>query len=169
MWASKHAHPTARTSKPCWALGTGASVARMYRPRTIRFLRRENVGDWRLKVYGIGTHAPDARPEFVAASVDAARQALPEGGGAGFVIAHDAATAGLSLVYWWANENEIHARFFASPLDDPSAIAPYDGTGLGCVWEMEVLNFERCAWLEDVLKNNDIDAYLSREAPDTEI
>jgi hypothetical protein len=141
----------------------------VYRPRSIRFVRREDLGDWRLKVYGIGTHAPDARPEFVDATLDAAREALPGGGGAGFVIAHDANAAGLALVYWWDNENEIHGRFFASPLDDPAALAPNDGTGLACVWEMEVLDFERRAWLEDVLKNGDVDEYLSRSAPDTAI
>jgi hypothetical protein len=141
----------------------------VYRARSIRFIRRETLGDWEMKVYGIGTHAADARPEFVAATLDAAREALPDGGGAGFVIAHDAASAGLSLVYWWANENEIHGRFFASPLEDPSAYVPYDGTGLSCVWEMEVMDFERRAWLEDVLKRGDVDAYLARRAPDKEI
>jgi hypothetical protein len=141
----------------------------MYRPRSIRYIGREDVDCWRLKVYGIGTHAPDARPEFVAATLEAARDALPEGGGAGFVIAHDAKTAGLGLVYWWANENEIHGRFFASPLDDPTALVPNDGTGVGCVWELEILDFERRAWLEDVLKNGDLEAYLSRRAPETEL
>jgi len=111
----------------------------VYQTRSIRFIGREDLGDWRLKVYGIGTHAPDARPEFVAATLEAARTVLPEGGGAGFVIAHDAKTAGLGLVYWWTNENEIHGRFFASPLDEPAALVPNDGTGLACVWEMEVL------------------------------
>jgi hypothetical protein len=141
----------------------------VYQTRSIRFIRREDLGDWRLKVYGIGTHAPDARPEFVEAALGAARTVLPEGGGAGFVIAHDAKTAGLALIYWWTNENEIHGRFFASPLDDPAALVPNDGTGLACVWEMEVLDFERRAWLEDVLKNNDLDAYLAKRAPDTDI
>jgi hypothetical protein len=141
----------------------------VHQTRSIRFIRREDLGDWRLKVYGIGTHAPDARPEFVAATLDAARTALPEGGGAGFVIAHDARTAGLGLVYWWANDNEIHGRFFASPLDDPAALVPNDGTGVGCVWELEILDFERRAWLEDVLKNDDLDAYLAKRAPDTDI
>jgi hypothetical protein len=140
----------------------------VYRPRSIRFIRREDLGNWRLKVYGIGTHAPDARPEFVEATLEAARSVLPTDGGAGFVIAHDAKAAGLALVYWWDNENEIHGRFFASPLDDPAALVPNDGTGLACVWELEVLDFERRAWLEDVLKNDDLDAYLSRRAPDTE-
>ena len=133
----------------------------MHEPRTIRFIRRQDLGDWRLKVYGIGTHAPDARPEFVDATVEAARGALPDGGGAGFVIAHDAKSAGLGLVYWWANENEIHGRFFASPLDDPDAMEEHNGTGLACVWELEVLDFERRAWLEHVLKGGDTDAYFA--------
>ena len=141
----------------------------MYRPRSIRFIGREQLDGWQLKVYGIGTHAPDARPALVAATLDAARVALPAGGGAGFVIAHDAMTTGLSLVYWWANENEIHGRFFASPLDDPNAYVSYDSTGLSCVWEMEIMDFERRAWLADVLKNDDLDGYLARRAPDTEL
>jgi hypothetical protein len=134
----------------------------VYQTRSIRFIRREDLGDWRLKVYGIGTHAPDARPEFVAATLDAAREALPEGGGTGFVIAHDAKTAGLGLVYWWANENELHADFFVAPLDAPDQLGAYESTGITCVWELEVIDFERRAWLQDVLIEGDPDAYLSR-------
>lgn len=141
----------------------------MHQTRSIRFIRREDVDGWRLKVYGIGTHAPDARPEFVDATLRVARETLPDGGGAGFVIAHDAKSAGLGLVYWWAGENEIHGRFFAAPLDDPTALVPNDGTGLACVWELEIIDFERRAWLEDVLKNDDVDAYLERRAPDAEV
>jgi hypothetical protein len=141
----------------------------VHRTRSIRFIRREDLGDWRLKVYGIGTHAADARPEFVEATLEVARNVLPEGGGAGFVVAHDARTAGLGLVYWWANGNEIHGRFFASPLDEPASLEPNDGTGLACVWELEVIDFERRAWLEDVLKNDDLDAYLARRMPDAEV
>src|SRR5262245_51327482 len=141
----------------------------MHEPRTVRFIRREDLGDWRVKVYGIGTHAPDARPEFVDATVDAARDALPDGGGVGFLIAHDAASAGLGLVYWWANENEIHSRFFASPIDAPAELEPIDGTGLACVWELEVIDFERRAWLEDVLKGGNVEAYLTRTAPEAEL
>jgi hypothetical protein len=144
-------------------------VITVYRPRTVKFIRREQLDGWRLKVYGIGTHAADARPAFVDATLEAARGALPDGGGTGFVIAHDAAGAGLGLVYWWANENEIHGRFFHSPLDDPSRVTPIAGTGLACVWEMEVLDFERRAWLEHVLKNDDLDAYLEQRAPDVEL
>ena len=153
----------------CSAVAAPDSLRRIYRPRSIRFIGREDLGDWRLKIYGIGTHAPDARPEFVAATLHAAREALPEGGGAGFLIAHDAQTAGLGLVYWWANENEIHARFYASPLDDPAALTPYSGDGMSCVWELEVIDFERRAYLDDVLKNDDVEGYLERSLQPVEV
>jgi hypothetical protein len=34
---------------------------------------------------------------------------------------------------------------------------------------MEIMDFERRAWLADVLKNDDLDGYLARRAPDTEL
>ena len=43
-------------------------------------------------------------------------------------------------------------RAYASPQDDPGALAASDGSGMACVWELEVIDFERRAWLEDVLK-----------------
>ena len=141
----------------------------MHQPRSIRFIRREDLDGWRLKVYGIGTHAPDARDELVDATVGAAHEVLPDGGGDAFVIAHDAKGGCLALVYWWANENEIHHAFFASPLEDPGTLARWDGTGMSCVWEMEVIDFERRAYLEHVLKRADRDAYLAAQLPDTEL
>ena len=86
-----------------------------------------------------------------------------------FTSAGAAVTAGLGLVYWWANENEIHQRVFAAPLDDPGALEPADGTGMACVWELEVIDFERRAWLEDVLKGGDAERYLERSLDPVEL
>ena len=61
-----------------------------------------------------------------------------------------------------ANENEVHARYYASPLDDAGRLEQYTGAGMSCVWELEVIDFERRAWLEDVLKGDDVEAYLTR-------
>ena len=126
-----------------------------YEPRRVSFLGREG----RLKHYGIAFEGDAPRPELVAATRRAAEQAVPAGA-YGFTIAHDAATAGLAIVYWWANENEIHKHVFAAPLDDPGALEPADGTAMACVWELEVIEFERRAWLEDVLKDGDTARYL---------
>jgi len=125
-------------------------------PRTISFLGL----DGRLKHYGIALHDRAARPALVDATARAAR-AVVHDGAFGFTIAHDAAAAALGLVYWWANENEIHHRVFAAPLDDPGALEPADGTGLACVWELEVIDFERRAWLEHVLLGEDPEAYMN--------
>jgi hypothetical protein len=128
-----------------------------YEPRRVSFLGR----DGRLKHYGIAYEGDAPRLELAAATRRAAGQAVPEGA-YGFTIAHDAKFAGLALVYWWANENEIHCRAFASPIDDPGALEPHEGTGLACVWELEVIDFERRAWLEEVLKGDDTEGYLKR-------
>ena len=124
-----------------------------YEPRRIAFLGREG----RVKHYGIG----DPRPALAEATRHVATGAIPAGA-AGFTIAHDAATAALAIVYWWANENEIHARYYGAPKEVPGALVPVEDTGMACVWELEVIDFERRAWLRDVLEDGDLDAYLAR-------
>ena len=135
-----------------------------YEPRSISLLDREGL----LKHYGIARHDRVPRPALVAAARRVAREVVPDGA-SGFTITHDAATAGLALVYWWANENELHQRMFASPLDDPGGLEPADGTAMACVWELEVIDFERRAWLEDVLKRNDMRRYLERALDELEL
>lgn len=132
-----------------------------YQPRSISLLER----DGRLKHYGIALHDRVLRPALAAATRRVAHEVVPDGA-FGFTIAHDAASAGLGIVYWWANENEIHQRVFASPLDDPGALQPADGSGMACVWELEVIDFERRAWLEEVLKRGDVRRYSERALED---
>ena len=128
-----------------------------YQPRSISLLER----DGRLKHYGIALHDRVPRPALAAATRRVAHEVVPDGA-FGFTIAHDAASAGLGIVYWWANENEIHQRVFASPLDDPGALQPADSSGMACVWELEVIDFERRAWLDEVLKRGDARRYSER-------
>jgi hypothetical protein len=120
-----------------------------HEPRNIAFLGR----DGQTKHYGIGD--PDS--VHAAAARGLARPDAP-----GFTIAHRGVSAALSIVYWWANENELHADFFVAPLDAPDQLGAYESTGITCVWELEVIDFERRAWLQDVLIEGDPDAYLSR-------
>jgi hypothetical protein len=131
-----------------------------YEPRRISFLGREG----RIKHYGIARPLP----ALVAATHEAAQRTIPEGA-LGFTIAHDATTAGLGIVYWWANENEIHQRVFAAPQDDPGALEPADGTGMACVWELEVIDFERRAWHGDVLRAGDTELYMARVLDEVEL
>jgi len=149
----------------------GALSARPYRPRHLRFIRRQDLGDWRIKVYGIAMFGRTTRSELVEAAVSQAAKTLPQPAvsddrpGIGFVIAHDAASVCFGLIYWWQSANELHQRVFVSPLAEPGNFRRYENPGAGCVWELGIIDFERRAWLEDVLANPegpDIDRYLSR-------
>jgi len=135
-----------------------------HRTRRISFLERTG----QLKHYGVATHGDAPSAALAAATRRRGRDVVPDGA-FGFTIAHDAATTGLGLVYWWANDNELHHRTFSASLDDPGALTPADGTGLACVWELEVIDFERRAWLEDVLVAADPERYLERRLETVEL
>lgn len=153
------------------AQGMEMLAQRPYRPRHLRFIRRQDIGDWRMKVYAISLLGQTARPELVEATMGIARQVLPkdatanERTGIGFVVVHDALTASIGIVYWWASVNELHQRMFVGPKHDPKQMAKLAEPGAGCVYELGIVDFERRAWLEDVLANPagpDLDLYLSR-------
>ena len=142
-----------------------------YRPRPVRFIRLEQRGDWRLKLYGIATPGRAPRPELVAAAMDLAPVALPQPAmsddryGVGVVLVHDSATLAIAIFYWWQSANELHQRVYTAPLDDPRALTKLANPAAGCVWELSVVDFERRAWMEDVLANPngpDVGRYLAR-------
>lgn len=159
-------------SEPFSAPGLAALAGRPYRPRSLRFIRRQDIGDWRMKVYGIAARLGEpARPALVEATVDLACRVLPtpalgeETTGIGFVIAHDAMAASIGIVYWWQSVNELHQRSFIGPLEEPEQMQRIVHPGAGCVYELGIVDFERRAWLADVLANPagpDLDLYLDR-------
>jgi hypothetical protein len=162
---------TARQSRspaPSAALG----IPQPYRPRPLRFIRYAQLGDWRVKFYGIATQGHTPRAALVEATVARAAEVLPQPPladgrfGVGFVIAHDSATVSIGLIYWWDGFNELHQRAYTGPLDEPRALAPLKHPAAGCVWELGIIDFERRAWLEDVLANPggpDIERYMQRQ------
>jgi len=152
-------------------------LAGPHRTRPIRFVRPERFGDWRLKLYTIATHGEAARPAFVDETIRRVPEVFPtpaladQRHGVGFLIAHDARTASIALYYWWQSFNELHQRVFVGPKHDPRAMTQLANQSAGCVWELEVIDFERRAWLADVLANPagpDVERYLSRRL-DTEV
>jgi len=139
--------------------------------RPIRFVRCEQIGDWRIKLYTIATHGEVAHPELVDQMLRRAPAIFPQPAhgdsrhGIGFLIAHDAMTASFALYSWWQAFNELHQRVYVGPKGDARATPQLASEIAGCVWELEVIDFERRAWLTDVLANPagpDVDLYLSR-------
>jgi hypothetical protein len=142
-----------------------------YVPRPARFITLHSVDDWRLKVYGLSMPGSSARPELVQAALKRADRVLPrpavtgERYGVGFVIAHDAMTTSFALIYWWQSGNELHQRCFAAPRQDPGAQAKLVDPGAGCVFELGIIDFERRAWIDDIIGDPhgpDLTRYLSR-------
>ncbi len=154
------------------AAGSLPGSIAFYRPRPARFIRLERLGDWRVKIYGIATPGCTPRPQLIEATIARAAAALPNEAnasgrmGVGFAIAHDAATASIGLVYWWEAANELHQRVFVGPREDPNAMQKLADPAAGCVWELGIIDFERRAWIGDVLANPsgpDLERYLGRK------
>lgn len=143
-----------------------APLAHAYHQRRGAFVSDERFGDWRLKLYGLAAPDRGVRPELLDATRRFAQHSLPPVDdahyGAAFAIAHDA-TFPIALIYWWQDENELHSRIYAGESLDRMEPAP--ATALGCVWELGIIEFERRAWIADVIGNAagpDLDTYLER-------
>ena len=141
-------------------------LAHAYHQRRGGLVSDERFGDWRLKLYGLAAPEQGVRPELIDGTRTLAGQTLAavEGDhhGAAFAIAHDARFP-IALVYWWQDVNELRSRIHAG--DDPGALEPLDPTAFGCVWELGIVEFERRAWIADVIGNPDgpdLDRYMSR-------
>ncbi len=142
-----------------------------YAPRNCRFLDIWQFGDWRLKAYGISCGDVPLMPELLAAARQLAAEKLAEITAAGdhyhvgFVGVHQGKTAHFIFVDWWAQENELHHHVYVAPLDQPTAFRYTTPSGLiACVWDMQLMAFERDAWVGTVLRGGlpCIEDYLQR-------
>ncbi|MEO0619121.1 MAG: hypothetical protein AAFZ01_07550 [Pseudomonadota bacterium] len=146
--------------------------------REIRCLEIGKSSGWRLKRYAI--IAPGR--EFDAGVADAAFQSamglLPDAGclsdehanhGIGFQIVHFADVAVVSPVFFWqwgsvlANTIQLRAAW-----DTPTQFATGVSGVIGCVWELEIVNFEVHAWRDSLLAANlqddPVERYLNAQA-----
>jgi hypothetical protein len=143
-----------------------------YEPRLVRSHGVWTEGEWRVKAYTI---AHGARAAADPATLDAVRRLAFAGiaahadgfehHAAGFAIFHMGADGDYLLTFWWHGENMLAARIHIGSREKIAAMEDRTATGLmPCVWEMEVIGFERDAWVECVLTpgGGGVDAYLSR-------
>ena len=151
-------------------------VTETYKAREIRFLEFWESDSWRVKVYGItypGRAMPDAEMMETAKVIALNRLsklALDEHHGVAFAIIHMARGADFVLLDWWTWENVLQQAVFTGPPGKPGQLTDITSSGfLGCVWELHVVNFERLAWIQHVLKKSDsrsaevqLDEYLTQ-------
>ena len=141
-----------------------------YIPRQVRPLGLHQVGEWRVKLHGLyATGDTTADPSAWEGALRAAAEALPkpatEGGryGVGFVIVHRGTSAYWYVVGWWAYSCRLSIASYSARISDPADIARCPTRQAGCVWELAVIDHERRAWTQSVMRSGhgpDIDAYL---------
>jgi hypothetical protein len=146
-----------------------------FRPRPVRFLEVFECGPWRIKLYGLTAEHTRLLPELITAAKEVFRTALPatleacDGYGVGFAGVHCGADSNFVFLDWWANENELHHLVFTSSLDRPLDLRPGQDGLSACVFDLQVIWFERNTWIEKVLANPtgpDLDAYLQKRLSD---
>jgi hypothetical protein len=159
--ATRNQHGARATSEEAepmadeWTLG--------HEPRRIAPAAPWLIGDWRLKVYGVcglGRPLPEstlkAARRIAEANLPTPARAAQRYG-LGFVICHEARAFDTITLDWWECVNELrHLVFRAAPGEH--AYTNITATGeAACVWELQVIAYERDAWLDCVLRGSKMD------------
>ena len=153
----------------------GVTLREPYRPRPVHFLELWEVSGWRLKLYGLSYEHEKPEPNLLAAAKEVIQQHLPspraDGAyGVGYVGVNQGRDRNYVFMDWWANETELHHYLYISSDQAPLKLEDATGTGiLASVWGLQLIWFERNAWLEKVLTNPrgpDVEAYLIRRLAD---
>jgi hypothetical protein len=127
-----------------------------YAPRAIQFLGMREPNSWRLKFYSIAYGSEPIDWSLFAPGIAMAEEALPNPAeypgrrGLGFLIAHRGRTADYVVLGWWDQENELPLRVFVMP---PGRVhwRPAQGSESICVWDLEVIAFERDCFVATML------------------
>ena len=131
-----------------------------YRPRHIKFKELLALEDWFIKVYSITKHDRQINPEFY----DIVKRELPhwlqltnsfnsQHQNIGFLILHAGTEGIFSLINWWVGDNMLNTHIFKTDYNTMGTFEKISGDGLApCIWELEVINHERIAWTDHILK-----------------
>jgi hypothetical protein len=139
------------------------STFQKYRSRLVEFNQLASVDGWAIKVYSI-THRSSFQsddvlenavrqlPEWLA---EAARLNLPTYYTA-FLIVHEGRDGVWTLINWWIGGEMLQSETFFTSYDQPDnfSVVLKDGF-MACVWELEVIGYEREMWIEHVLKKSE--------------
>lgn len=131
-----------------------------YRPRKIQYSECYHLGAWTVKIYTIAKE-----DHYMAqAHYETAKQQLPvwlalkngfndDHHHCAFLIVHQGKEGVFAIVNWWVDEEMLNTHVFLSDIKEPANFQRISGGGLApCIWELEVINYERSAWMKYVLQ-----------------
>jgi hypothetical protein len=144
--------------------GLGSVRYLPFAPRSIEDGGLASVGAFRLKVYEVNCESEPIDRSRFAGSEPLLAAALPKrlspaGGrpGVGFVIHHQGRTGDYLVLAWWDRENELPMRVWVR--EAGSWRPARDGESI-CVWDIEILFYERTLWTKTVLSGRPLAAAL---------
>ena len=144
----------------------------MYQPRQINFKEILIIEDWTIKVYTITKDNNLIKPE----TFDVINTELPNWlnlknsfnsttDKKGFLIIHFGTEGIFSIMNWWVGQNMLNSNVFFSEYSNSDSFNKISGDGLvACIWELEIINFEKISWTENVLKkfpNPNFEKYIT--------
>ena len=143
-----------------------------YQPREIEFLRVLEHGEWHVKLYSIAFGVERVHEERFSGGLETALQYLPLPAvnsvrpGAAFCILHQGRGVDYIVLAWWDRENELPLRVLVRAPSD-AAWRASRGSESVCVWDLQVIAFERDAYVATVLADppRPLDHYVSLVLP----
>jgi hypothetical protein len=140
-----------------------------YSPRPLSYLGIDDFAGYRIKVYSICYGSVAFERGRFAAGWNLATEFLPQPAvtdvrpGLGFAIFHQGRTGDYLILCWWDRENELPMRVY---LNDGDGWRPARDSESFCVWDLNVIWFEREAYVNTILstRGGGIEAYLQMVA-----
>jgi len=145
---------------------------RRFTERPTSFLGAAVIGVTRLKLYSVARVGEFFdRVRFDSALRQLALEAIPATPGPGrprlgFAILDQGEAHDRIIVAWWDREHELPLRVFVRDGGTWRGARPDESL---CVWDLEVLWFERCAYVETILGptvTGAVSRYLARHLAD---
>ncbi|MBY0112627.1 MAG: hypothetical protein K2Y21_07385 [Phycisphaerales bacterium] len=151
--------------------GVGSFPCKPFTPRPAHAHALIDLDAWTLKPYAIlgRDSAADLFDAHLLATIAAA---LPTPArtasrpGVAFAIHHIATPLDYLIVCWWDNENELFTRVLVrdAAAADRDPATPWRATDREsfCVWDMDIMQHERAAYVRQVLSGNgDVAGYVA--------
>lgn len=143
-------------------------VSECFAPRPTKFREILEINGFSFKLYEVvyGYHDLDW-PVFEQAIKSYSKE-LPSPAitdkrpGVGFVICHQGRGWQYLVFCWWDNENELPQKVFVRKIGKSEKWSDASKEQAICVWDMEILWFERNAYIDTVMAGESVEEYLSR-------
>ena len=128
-----------------------------FAPRSVMLRDPTVIAGWRLKTYEVNADIAGINWAEYSEGLTLAARVLPQPPtksgrrGVGFIIAHPCQSHYYLIINWWDNQNELFSRVFVTERRAGAAWEPAGDRYSFCVWDIEIIWFERNLWIETML------------------